>query len=88
MPDVLVKLGFAYIQEKNWRLARRQFEEAIRLRPDNADAHAFLGGTLIQQGDLRAAERQILRALSIDPQHADARANLQLVRRLLKKQAQ
>ncbi|HEX5313421.1 MAG TPA: tetratricopeptide repeat protein, partial [Gammaproteobacteria bacterium] len=65
--------------------AQKDFEEAIALDPDYADAHALLGRALLLQteasnqslGDTRAKVRaEARRALALDPGNADALVEL------------
>ena len=52
------------------------FREAIRLRPDFAEAHNNLGLLLIQAGDDQGGIAALREAVRISPGYADARANL------------
>ena len=56
--------------------ALEHFHEAVRLKPDYADAHANLGAILEQLGDLPAAQASAREALRIDPRHIPAFADL------------
>ncbi len=53
-----------------------EFREAIRLRPEYAEAHNNLGLVLIQSGDDAAGIAALREALRIAPDYADARTNL------------
>ena len=53
-----------------------EFREAIRLRPDFAEAHNHLGLVLIQTGDDEAGIASLREAVRISPDYAEARANL------------
>ena len=53
-----------------------EFREAIRLRPDFAEAHNHLGLVLIQAGDDEAGIAALREAVRISPDYADAHANL------------
>ncbi len=63
-------LGAAYLNRREWSLARREFEEAIRLKPDHADAHAYLGRVLEEMGESEAALSHLWKAVQLDPKHA------------------
>ena len=62
-----------------------QFEQAIRIDPENADLHNDLGIALAIQGNLVEAARHFEQAIRINPQHADARQNLERARAQIKK---
>jgi tetratricopeptide (TPR) repeat protein len=53
-----------------------QFQEALRLQPDPADAHYNLGVALASKGQVDEAIRQYQEALRLKPDHADAHNNL------------
>ena len=53
-----------------------EFREAIRLRPDFAEAHNNLGLVLIQAGDDQAGIAALREAVRLGPDYADAHANL------------
>ena len=54
----------------------RQSQEAIRLRPDYAEAHNNLGVALSQKGQTDEAIRQLREAIRLKPEYADAHNNL------------
>ncbi|HXP34421.1 MAG TPA: tetratricopeptide repeat protein [Chthoniobacterales bacterium] len=51
-------------------------EEALRIRPGDADAQNNLGLALLQTGDLHRAAAHLEKALAIDPGHMNAEVNL------------
>ena len=53
-----------------------EFREAIRLRPDYAEAHNNLGLVLVQAGDDEAGIAALREAVRLGPDYADAHANL------------
>jgi tetratricopeptide (TPR) repeat protein len=53
-----------------------EFRDAIRLRPDFAEAHNHLGLVLIQTGEDDAGIASLREAVRISPDYAEARANL------------
>ena len=52
------------------------FDAALRIQPDDADAHANLGTVAGRADHQDEARREFERALAIDPDHAVANANL------------
>ncbi len=56
--------------------ARHSYEEAIRIKPDYAEAHYYLGTLLGRGGDSVASEKHLLAAVKYDPSLADAYNNL------------
>jgi len=57
--------------------ALREVETAVRLNPNDADAHNTLGIIAIQRGDATRARAEWEAALRVNPSDRDARANLQ-----------
>jgi Flp pilus assembly protein TadD len=53
--------------------ARRQFEEAIKLKPNLAIAHFNLGVALVRQGHLADAKREFEEVMRLDPENPVAR---------------
>jgi Flp pilus assembly protein TadD len=73
-------LGFALVEAGRPADAVPHLQEALRLKPDYADAHNNLGNAyLIGQGHLEAATRCYRRALEAAPGHAEAHHNLGFV---------
>jgi lipoprotein NlpI len=62
------KSGFAAHSAKVVRTGRQEVEEAVRVAPDNYEAHLYLGVILINQdGDAAGAQKQFAAFLSEDP---------------------
>ena len=59
--------------------ARDEYELAVRLDPDHADAHNNLGSAYFLMGDRASAEREYRTALRLDPRSAGAKRNLDIV---------
>jgi len=53
-----------------------EFQDALRLRPDFADAHNNLGLALVRQGKVTEGIYQFMEALRLSPNHPQARENL------------
>ena len=64
--------------EKTGRIeeAIRQYEQALRIEPDQADTHNSLGVTLVQVGRIPEAILHYVQALRIKPDYAEAHNNL------------
>jgi protein O-mannosyl-transferase len=58
--------------------AIREYQEAIRLKPDNAEAHNNLGVALGKKGQIDEAIRQYQEALRLEPGYAETHYNLGL----------
>jgi Flp pilus assembly protein TadD len=74
-------LGFVYYSTGRYREAAEQYEEAIRLAPEDPIYHGNLGDAYRQLGDPAAAERHYVHAielqrsaLEVDPEDPEARA--------------
>jgi tetratricopeptide (TPR) repeat protein len=69
-------LGNALAREQRWDAAIDHLKEAVRLRPDYADAYFNLGTVLFQQGNIDQAIIQWQKALAINPRDAEAHKNV------------
>ena len=56
--------------------AKAQYQEAIRRKPDFADAQISLGNVLMEQSQLAPAVAQFQEAIRLKPDHAEAHNNL------------
>jgi tetratricopeptide (TPR) repeat protein/predicted Ser/Thr protein kinase len=65
--DTLTLRGWAYLTEQAPHLARADFEEALTLRPGDADAGMGRAGALARLGELRAAVAGAEEALRAGP---------------------
>ncbi len=67
-PNLYIQLGGIYYQLKQWDAAQNQFQLAINLKRDFANAYYNLGHALEERGDLQnaLASYQIVRQLSRD----------------------
>jgi tetratricopeptide (TPR) repeat protein len=69
-------LGVALAHVGQLPSAVREYEQALRLKPDFAKAHYSLANVLLQMGKLRDAADHYEEALRIDPDWADAHEGL------------
>ena len=72
----LVDLGIALAEQGNLEAAIASFNTAIRLDPDDPDAHTNLGVALQEQKKLSEAIRAHQQALALNPDSAEFRHNL------------
>ena len=69
-------LGVAFGKKGHINEAISQYQEALRLKTDNADAHYDLGNALGKKGQIDEAIRQYQEALRLQPDYVEARINL------------
>jgi tetratricopeptide (TPR) repeat protein len=69
-------LGSALDEKGQTDEAIRQYDEALRLKPDDATAHANLGMALARKGQTDAAIRQYQEALRLKPDYAEPHYSL------------
>lgn len=65
-------LGMAYYQVGQFRAARDEFGQALRLRPNDPKPAFFLARTDAQLGNLQAAAELLEKVQGADPQNAEA----------------
>lgn len=69
-------LGLALAEQGRLDRAEAEAREALRLRPDFAEAHNNLGLVLAQTGRIAAAAEHFAAALELHPNYVEAHANL------------
>ncbi len=72
-------LGVQYLAEKEVDLARHHFEQALRIKPDNAQSHYYLGIIHSRNKDARKAKTAFNQAVRLNPHHIDAFYQLALL---------
>lgn len=61
--------GSKFIQDKKYKDATREFETAVSLAPENADANRLLGLSLVRSGELDRATEYSLKAARLEPSY-------------------
>jgi Flp pilus assembly protein TadD len=69
-------LGAALIQQDRFDEAVANISEALRIKPEFAEAHNNLGLVLCKKGKLNEGIRYFSRAVELDPDYANAHSNL------------
>jgi Tfp pilus assembly protein PilF len=62
--------------ERDWPAARRSFERAVSLAPQQAFVHSAYGAHLYMRADFEHADRELALARRLDPQYVNSRAHL------------
>jgi tetratricopeptide (TPR) repeat protein len=66
-PQEYIALGGIYYQLSSWDKAQENFQQAINLKADYANAYYNLGHVLLQKGDLKGALTQFQTVASLIP---------------------
>jgi Flp pilus assembly protein TadD len=74
------QLGVAYRELGRLDDAVRCWQDALKVSPNSADAHAALAEVLARQSRLSAAEKHALNAVRLEPRSPDAHHALGVVR--------
>jgi len=64
-PELRVSIGYAHLASEDYAWARRAFDNALALEPDNEDALAGLGQVLLKFGERQRAYRLFDRLLEL-----------------------
>jgi tetratricopeptide (TPR) repeat protein len=78
-PDGYIRLGIVLMQQNELTDAQAALEQALRMRPQNADARQAYGVTLMQLGRLEAATRELQRYVELAPEDPEGHTQLGLV---------
>ncbi len=78
LAEELLARGCEYLQRSVWDEARKEFEKALQMEPDYAEAFNNLGLTLIYQGQIDEAIEALRQANASFPEWPVAMANLGL----------
>jgi tetratricopeptide (TPR) repeat protein len=74
-------LGNLFFKMGEMNNAKTQYERALNLRPDFAEAHNNLGSVYYNKGELEFAEKEFIKAIKLKPDYADAYSNLGVIYR-------
>ena len=69
-------LGMAYYEQGKYDEAVAEFQAAIELEPDDAEAHRNLGTAYLEQGELEEAVASYGQAIELDPDFGEAYGDL------------
>jgi len=67
-----LKLGTEFLGQRNWDAALREYQEAVRIDPNNVDAHIGAGRALGEKGERDAALAEFKEAIRLNPDSAEA----------------
>jgi type IV pilus assembly protein PilF len=73
--DNYVQLGMAYFQQNNRDAARRNFERALAIDSDSAQANNGMALLYQMNGEFELAEKYFLKAISADDNYTQAQSN-------------
>jgi tetratricopeptide (TPR) repeat protein len=77
--ETRVDLGTYHAIHGEYPLALKEYQNAVKLRPERPLAYYYLGGTYARLGRLDEAAASFRQALEIDPQFRDAQQLLERV---------
>jgi eukaryotic-like serine/threonine-protein kinase len=60
------ELGFVYLRQNKLGDAQNKLEAALKVEPDNASAHYYLGSVFFQRGQSKRAKEAFEKAISLD----------------------
>jgi type IV pilus assembly protein PilF len=67
------------LNEGEFEMAIRQYQQSLELIPNDAETHFGLGEAYRRKSEFRLAETHFRRALKIDPTHSEAHLNLAVI---------
>lgn len=79
-----IDVGLNHFYKKRYLEAFQEFSNALRLDPQNADAHYNLGRIYLVQGFIKEAVTHFEAALSFNPRHSSAARDLNELRQRIK----
>lgn len=70
-----IERGQTYLKTGEWEKAYLDFDEVIRLEPNNAEAFRFRGASHYKMGDSELAIKDYSQAIKLDPNNSDLHLN-------------
>jgi cytochrome c-type biogenesis protein CcmH/NrfG len=80
-PDAIAGLGQIAYHQAKYEDATVHFRAAVRLAPNRASLHVWLGHSLLGSGHAREAESEYRAALQIEPSNGPAQQGLEAARK-------
>ncbi|MEE2695409.1 MAG: hypothetical protein VX976_03520 [Pseudomonadota bacterium] len=77
--NIWVELGYAYLKNIDFEMAKKCFETAFEINPRNANAVCALGLYYYESGNLEKAKEFYYKTLQIDPNSSWGKLNLSLL---------
>ena len=71
-----LKAGNVFVDQEQFMQAAAEYQEAIRLDPEYAEAYNNFGISLAEQGEMADAVKAFRQAVRIDPEDAESQSNL------------
>lgn len=71
-----LRAALASVFERDWPLARRLFQQAVQVAPNEGFVHSAYGAHLQKQGLFDEAEAELSLARALDPQYLNTRAHM------------
>ncbi|MGA7524276.1 MAG: tetratricopeptide repeat protein [Acidobacteriaceae bacterium] len=74
--DADYRAGVAALSRNDLKMARREFEDVVRLAPNIEQGHSALGSVLVRSGDMAAGIRELQKAVAMSAADKAAEENL------------
>jgi len=73
--QAFLDLARGYLEKRDFKNARRPLEQALKVDPKSAEAHALMATVYIGDGDTQLAEREYKEAVRYEPKNAMVQNN-------------
>ncbi len=77
--EIWVAISVCYAESGQYSHSEKAIKQALRIRPDDAAGHNYLGVVLVRQGRYEEGLDHFLEATGIDPGYAEAHNNMGVV---------